>query len=50
MLYRYCGNFLEYCRLADSSNRSLQALEIRLSALGSFAHTRRFKSISAIGR
>jgi hypothetical protein len=33
MLYRFCGKFLEYCRLADFSDRSIQALEIRLGEL-----------------
>jgi hypothetical protein len=33
MLYRHCRKFLEYCRLADLSNRSIQALEIRLGEL-----------------
>ena len=27
MLYRFCGKFLQYCRLADFSDRSIQALE-----------------------
>jgi hypothetical protein len=39
MLYRYCGKFLEYCRLADFSDRSMQALEIRLGKFQSFART-----------
>jgi hypothetical protein len=39
MLYRYSGKFLEYCRLADFSNRSIQALEIRLGEFKSFART-----------
>jgi len=45
MLYRYCRKFLEYCRLADFSNRSIQALEIRLGELRSFARTDKLKSI-----
>jgi integrase/recombinase XerC len=48
MLYRYCKKFLEYCRLADFSNRSIQALEIRLGELGSFARTGKLKSIKDI--
>jgi hypothetical protein len=35
----------EYCRLPDFSNRSLQALEIRLGELRSFARNRKLKSI-----
>jgi site-specific recombinase XerD len=48
MLYRYCGKFLEYCRLADFSDRSIQAFEIRLEELRSFARTRKLKSINDI--
>jgi site-specific recombinase XerD len=48
MLYRYCGKFLEYCRLADFSDRSMQALEIRLGKFRSFARTRKLKSIKGI--
>ena len=40
MLYRYCEKFLEYCRFADFSYRSIQALEIRLGELRSFARAR----------
>jgi hypothetical protein len=49
MLYRYCGKFLEYCRLADFSDRSIQALDIRLEEFRAFARLHRLKSISAIG-
>jgi hypothetical protein len=31
MLYRYRRKFLEYCRLSDFSNRSIQTLEILLN-------------------
>jgi site-specific recombinase XerD len=48
MLYRYCGKFLEYCRFADFSNRSIQALDIRLGELRSFARTRKLRSIKNI--
>jgi len=48
MLYRFCGKFLEYCRLADFSNRSIQALEIRLGELRAFARARKLKSIKDI--
>jgi hypothetical protein len=48
MLYRYCRKFLGYCRLADFSNRSIQALEIRLGELRSFARTRKLKSVKDI--
>jgi integrase/recombinase XerC len=48
MLYRYGRKFLEYCRLADFSNRSIQALVIRLGELTSFARTRKLKSVNGI--
>jgi hypothetical protein len=44
MLYRYCRKFLEYCRLADFSDRTIQALEIRLGDLRAFVRTRELKS------
>jgi hypothetical protein len=48
MLYRFCGKFLEYCRLADFSDRSIQALELRLGELRAFARARKLKSIKDI--
>jgi hypothetical protein len=36
MLYRYCWKFLEYCRFADFSERSIQDVEIRLFQLRAF--------------
>jgi hypothetical protein len=48
MLYRYCGKFLEYCRLVDFSDRSIQPLKIRLGELRAFARTRKLKSIRDI--
>jgi site-specific recombinase XerD len=44
MLCRCSSRFLEYCRLADFLNRSIQALEIHLGELTSFACTRKPKS------
>jgi site-specific recombinase XerD len=48
MLYRYCRKFLKYCRFADFSDRSIQALEIRLGKFRSFVRTRKLKSIKDI--
>jgi hypothetical protein len=31
MLQQYCNQFLDYCRLADFSIRSIQALNARLN-------------------
>ena len=36
MLYRYINQFIEYCRLADFSVRSIQALDIRLNEFKAF--------------
>ena len=33
MLHRYISQFLEYCKLADFSVRSIQALTARLNEL-----------------
>jgi hypothetical protein len=48
MLHGYCSQFLECCRLADSSNRSTQPVRIRLSELRSLGRTRQLKSIKDI--
>jgi hypothetical protein len=39
MLYLYRAKSLELCRLAGFSNRSIQALEIRVGESRSFAST-----------
>jgi hypothetical protein len=36
MFHHYCGQFLEYCQLADFAERSIQALTIRLNELTFF--------------
>ena len=36
MLHRYINQFIEYCRLADFSVRSIQALAIRLNEFDAF--------------
>jgi hypothetical protein len=36
MLHRYINQFVEYCRLADFSVRSIQALDIRLNEFEAF--------------
>jgi hypothetical protein len=46
VLYRYCRKFLESCWLADFSNRSIQALEMRLGELRSFARTRKLTPLA----
>jgi hypothetical protein len=50
VIYEDCREVLEYSRLADFSNRSIETLEIRLGELRSFARTRKLKSISAAAR
>ena len=36
MFHHYCGQFVEYCQLADFSARSSQALASRLNELTIF--------------
>ena len=48
MLYRYINQFLEYCRLADFSVRSIQALTIRLNELANFLKIQRILSVKKI--
>jgi len=48
MLYRYTNQFLEYCRLADFSIRSIQALTARLNELENFLKTHRIRSVKRV--
>ncbi len=47
MFHHYCGQFLEYCQLADFSARSIQAFAIRLNELVPI-QKRSFRPISAL--
>ena len=48
MLHHYCGQFLEYCQLADLSARSILALNSRLNELTFFLKTRRIRSVKRV--
>ena len=48
MLYLYINQFLEYCRLADFSVRSIQALTIRLNELSNFLKKQTIQSVKKI--
>jgi len=48
MFHHYCGQFLEYCQLADFSTRSIQALNSRLNELTIFLKTRRIRSVKRV--
>lgn len=48
MLHRYTNQFLEYCRLADFSIRSIQALTARLNELENFLKTHRIRSVKRV--
>ena len=48
MLHYYCKQFLEYCRLADFSVRSIQALTIRLNEFKAFLKSQRIRSVKKI--
>ena len=48
MFHQYCGQFLEYCQLADFSVRSIQALNSRLNELTIFLKTQRIRSIKKV--
>jgi site-specific recombinase XerD len=48
MLHRVIQDFLSYCRLADFSHRSLQALAIRLSEFTEFIKSQHIRSIKKI--
>lgn len=44
MLHRYCNQFLDYCRLADFSIRSIQALTARLNEFEVFLKVHNIRS------
>lgn len=44
MLHRYCNQFLDYCRLADFSIRSIQALTARLNEFEVFLKVHKIRS------
>ena len=48
MLYRYINQFLGYCRLADLSARSIQALTIRSNEFINYLKTQRIRSVKKI--
>ena len=48
MLHRFIQEFLAYCRLADFSHRSLQALAIRLNEFTAFLKSRRIRAIKKV--
>ena len=48
MLYRYINQFLGYCRLADFSERSIQALTIRSNEFTNYLKTQRIRSVKKI--
>ncbi|MBW2606461.1 MAG: site-specific integrase, partial [Deltaproteobacteria bacterium] len=48
MLHRYINQFIEYCRLADFSVRSIQALVIRLNEFKAFLKFQRIRSVNKI--
>lgn len=48
MLHRCIQEFLAYCRLANFSHRSLQALVIRLNEFTAFLKSQRIKSIKKV--
>ena len=48
MLHRFIQEFLAYCRLADFSHRSLQALAIRLNEFTAFLKSQRIRSIKKV--
>ncbi len=48
MLHRFIQEFLTYCRLADFSDRSIQALTARLNEFQSFLKVRNIRSVKKI--
>lgn len=48
MLHRHIDQFLDYCRLADFSIRSIQALTARLNEFDTFLKTQRIRSIKRV--
>jgi len=48
MLHRYIDKFLDYCRLADFSIRSVQALTARLNEFDTFLNKQRIRSVKKV--
>ena len=48
MLQRFIQEFIGYCRLANFSDRSIQALTARLKELQSFLKTHHIRSVKKI--
>ena len=48
MLHRVIQDFLSYCRLADFSHRSLQALAARLNEFTAFLKSQHIRSIQKV--
>ena len=48
MLHRYCKPFLDYCRLAYFSIRSIQALSARIDKFEAFLITIKIRSVKKI--
>ena len=48
MLHRVIQEFVSYCRLADFSHRSIQALTIRLNEFTAFLKSQRIRSIKKV--
>ena len=48
MLHRHISQFLDYCRLADFSIRSIQALSARLNEFENFLKTQTIRSIKKV--
>jgi len=48
ILYRYTNHFWEYCQLANFSERSTQALSIRLNEFKNYLNSQRIRSVKKI--
>jgi len=48
MLHRHINQFLDYCKMADFSIRSIQALTARLNEFKKFLKTQRIRSIKRV--
>ena len=48
MLHRHINQFLDYCKLADFSIRSIQALTVRLNEFKAFLKSHKIRSVKKI--
>ena len=48
MFYRYLNHFLKNCRLANFSERSIQALSIRLNEFKNYLKLQRIRSVKRV--